>query len=141
MSNLITITEFHNQIIKENSIEAWTEFAKKQNEVIQSLQQQNKALTTKNHQLETMLMSKFDPASVLTSEEALCINQIDRLEKLSNERQLTLDEVKRFDLLVKNLKLIRDESTIVINRESDNLTEAELVALIRSESETTQENQ
>jgi hypothetical protein len=53
---------------------------------------------------------------------------------------LTLEEVKRLDLLVKNLKLIREESTIIVNnKKSDNIKEADLVAIAKSQSGDTED--
>ncbi len=79
-----------------------------------------------------MLMAMAEK-SILTERvpgEKICIEQIDRLEKLSSDRQLTLEEVKRLDLLVKNLKLIREESTVILNaRRIDSLKESDLVAI------------
>jgi hypothetical protein len=134
MSNIIDINELRKQINEERSVEEWTSFAKQQASMIETYQQQLKTLHNKNHQLESLLMSKFTEPLIthLTPEEQICIEQIDRLQKLSSERALILDEVKRLDLLVKNLKLIREESTIIVNQKSDNLKEADLVAIIRS---------
>lgn len=138
MSNIISINELAKQLTEASSLEDWKSFAEHQNSLINSYQQDIKNLTFRNHQLENMLMSKFNETLVtrLTSEETICINQIERLERLSNERQLTLDEVKRLDLLVKNLKLIREESTIIVNQKSDGMKEADLVAIVRADSST-----
>lgn len=135
MSNIINIIDLRKELNDKKSIEEWLSFAQKQNIIIEQHQQQIKNLEFKNHQLENMLMTKFnkDLITELTPEESICIQQIDRLEKISIERALTLDEVKRLDLLVKNLKLIREESTIIVNQKPDGLKEADLVAIVRSD--------
>lgn len=134
MSNLIDITELRKQMLEERSLEEWLIFAKQQASVIETYQQQLKTLHNKNHQLENLLMTKFTEPLIthLTPEEKICIEQINRLEEVSSQRALILDEVKRLDLLVKNLKLIREESTIIVNQKPDSLKEADLVAIIRS---------
>lgn len=135
MSNkVVDIVALRKQFAENLSIEEWQGFARKQHEIIEHLQEQIKLLSNKNSQLENLISSKFDGNLIthLTDEEQICIEQISRLQKQSMERQLTLEEVKRLDLLVKNLKLIREESTIVVNNLSDNMKEADLVTLIRS---------
>ena len=70
---------------------------------------------------------------ISNAEEMICIEQIDLLKQKSSSRELSLDEVKRLDLLVKNLRLIREQSTEVINTtDYKNLGEAELVAIASS---------
>jgi hypothetical protein len=138
MSNLISIDEMRKQFAEKLTKQEWEAYAEQQHKLIEQSQKQILILTEKNKQLETLLMSRYNSDLIveLTPEENICIQQISRLETLSVERQLTLEEVKRLDLLVKNLKLIRDESTIVIsNKKSDNLKEAELVAIVRGSSE------
>ena len=116
------------------TLEEWQTFANSLLVQVEEDQKIIKTLRAKSHQLEILLMNKFSESLVrqLVPEEIICIEQIERLHKLSNERALVLDEVKRLDLLVKNLKLIREESTIIVNQNSDSLKEAELVAIIRS---------
>jgi hypothetical protein len=129
-----------NEIISINkgkelmTLEEWQTFANSLLVQVEEDQKIIKTLRAKSHQLEILLMNKFSESLVrqLVPEEIICIEQIERLHKLSNERALVLDEVKRLDLLVKNLKLIREESTIIVNQNSDSLKEAELVAIIRS---------
>lgn len=136
MSNIINLDELRKQFAQAASVEEWRQFAEAQNNLIESYQKQLNELKQKNNQLEKLLISKHPLLTELTSEEKICIEQIDRLEKLSTERQLTLEEVKRFDLLVKNLKLIREESTIVVNnRSSENLKEEDLVAIATQSTE------
>ncbi len=134
MSNIIDINDLKKQFQEKLSIEEWQSFAKAQFDLIDQYQKELVYLKDKNKHLESLLFNKTSEfATELTPEEVICIQQISRLEKLSNERQLTLEEVKRLDLLVKNLKLIREESTIVVNNKKvDNLKEAELVAIVRA---------
>jgi hypothetical protein len=67
----------------------------------------------------------------ITSQELNCMEQIDLLRGKSASRELSLDEVKRLDLLIKNLRLIREESTEVINTASysTDISEDTLVAI------------
>ena len=130
MNDLISIS----QLREEATLEEWKSFCSAQLITIEECTKKIKELQKKNYSLEVMLMSKFNESMIakLTPEEEICIIQIERLQKLSNERALVLDEVKRLDLLVKNLKLIREESTIILNKNSDTLKEEDLVAIIRS---------
>lgn len=130
MSNIISLDELRKQFSKAASLEEWKQFAESQNDLIESYQKQLDILKQKNHQLEIILDNKHPLITELSSEEDICVHQIARLHTLSNERQLTLEEVKRFDLLVKNLKLIREESTIILNsRKPESLKESDLVAI------------
>lgn len=67
--------------------------------------------------------------SNLSQEETICIEQIDILKRRSSEKELTLEEIKRLDLLVKNLKLIREESTVVVS--SPKIDEIEIDDLLQ----------
>lgn len=49
-----------------------------------------------------------DP-SVISDEEAICIEQLSILKIVSATRQLSLDEVRQLDLLQKNLRTARGE--------------------------------
>lgn len=130
MSNIVDINTLKNQFLQAETLEDWKQFANTQNELIVSYQKEIEVLRLKNRQLEAMLINKTNLITELSPEENICIQQIDRLEKTSLTRELTLEEVKRLDLLVKNMKLIREESTIVLNsKKSDNLGEADLVAI------------
>lgn len=137
MGDLIDINELRKEFAEKLTTEEWQKFAEMQRVLIDKYEKRISLLSEKNQQLEKLLMSRTpDLITELTPEENICIQQIDRLEKLSNERQLTLEEVKRLDLLVKNLKLIREESTIVVNnRPPAKLEEKDLVAIVRAEIE------
>lgn len=135
MSNIVDINDLRKQFAEKITSEEWKKFAEVQQAIIEKYENQIKLLNDKNKHLESLLMSKTNIVSELTPEEVICLQQINRLEKLSTDRQLTLEEVKKLDLLVKNLKLIREESTIIVNnRNQENLKEAELVAIARTES-------
>ena len=136
MSNIISIDELRKQFLSDLDNQDWESFADAQNKVIQQYEKEYKALKEKTRQLEQILLSKSSNLIMqISPEEDICIRQIDKLQQKSSERELNLEEVKRLDLLVKNLKLIREESTIVINNKNngDAITEAELVAIARSE--------
>lgn len=133
MSKVVDIVALRKSFTDNLSIEQWREFAEKQHNILEQFHNEIQIYKDKNRQLENLLSMKYENSliSQLSPEETICIQQIHRLEKQSSERQLTLEEVKQLDLLVKNLKLIREESTIVINSKSDDINEAELVAIAR----------
>lgn len=129
MGNLISIADIRKDIQNKVSLEDWKEFAESLYSTIERYEKELNAYKAKNHQLENLLLAKYD-GGVITPEEQICIEQIDRLKYDSTNRQLTLEEVKRLDLLVKNLKLIRDGNTITVeSKKVDTLQEADLVAI------------
>lgn len=137
MSNIISLDELKKQMQETLSSEDWKVFSNTQMEQLQTYSREISILKQKNLQLEHLLKQKtplllqeLDPA------EVICIQQIDRLHHASQIRELGLEEVKRLDLLVKNLKLIREESTIVVNNRQDTLKEVDLVAIIKSDTST-----
>ncbi|MDW8347318.1 MAG: hypothetical protein RML94_10205 [Bacteroidia bacterium] len=65
----------------------------------------------------------------ISSEELICMEQIEQLKFASSKRELTLEEVKKLDLLVKNLRLIREQSTQVIDLTTEGVSEDELIRI------------
>ncbi len=143
MSNIISLEELKKQSLDNLEVSELRHFIGMQLALLEKYQSELKLFKEKNKQLEQILLNKSQSLIYeLTPEEDICIRQIDKLQGKSNERELTLEEVKRLDLLVKNLKLIREESTIVVNNKgrSESMTEAELVAIART-SQTDESNQ
>lgn len=131
MSNILSIEDFLKKVNDKMSLEEWQGFAQAQNNLLERLHREVQRLEDKNKHLEKLLVTKSNGLVMqLTPEETICIQQISFIEEQSMKRALTLEEVKRLDLLVKNLKLIREESTIVVNRPADHLKEDDLVAII-----------
>lgn len=94
-------------------------------EQVSKLEDENNTLKLRIKELEERLSKK---SGIISPEELICIEQINHIK--SKNRELTLDEVKRLDLLVKNLRLIRDESTENITSNSGNdFTEEQLNAI------------
>lgn len=108
-------------------------FADKQQEVIMQLLQQREELIDKVKHLESMLSNIPNlQSNKLSSEEIICMEQIHLLKTKSDTRELSLDEIKRLDLLVKNLRLIREQSTQVITTtDYSDIKESELVSIAR----------
>lgn len=102
--------------------------------ILQSLQDENDMLRARLVQLEAS--QKKLPTLRVSAEENICMEQIHILKINSSNRELSLDEVKRLDLLVKNLRLIREQSTQVINTgDLGDIEEAALVAIASSSSD------
>lgn len=137
MSNIVSLDELKRQMKETLTSEQWIVFSNAQMQQLEVYAREISILKQKNAQLEHLLKQKT-PSLVqeLTPEEIICIQQIDRLHNASQTRELGLEEVKRLDLLVKNLKLIREESTIVVNNRQDTLKEVDLVAIIKSDAST-----
>ena len=65
----------------------------------------------------TKIVDDHTQRIIKTPAECACEEQIERIQKDSMVRTLALDEVKKLDLLIKNLRLLKGDSTI-INGES-----------------------
>lgn len=103
---------------------------------IKKLTEDNKRLVNEITKLK-ILLKDLDPeadVSDVSDEEAICIEQIQRIKKYSSNRDLTPDEIKGLDVLVKNLRLIRGQSS---RDTSDKLTKKtskeELEKIIKGE--------
>lgn len=131
MSNIITIADLKKQVQDKVTLEDWKRFAEEQFSLLTKFERELSLLKEKNTQLETML--KQSVITTVENEEQICVEQIYRLKQISNDRQLTLEEVKKLDLLVKNLRLSREESTILLNNKKENVSEEELVAIAQSQ--------
>jgi len=132
MSNVINIEDLRRDFVLKTTNKDLKDFAVQQQAVIETLLASNKHLEDKLKHLENLLLSleNNNIVSQITPEEMICIEQINGLRSKSSNRELSLDEVKRLDLLVKNLRLIREQSTQVINtKEYTNVKEADLVAI------------
>lgn len=126
MSSLVSIDELKEEFKLKSKAKELKEFAQSQQILIEKLFQENKSLKDKISQLEGVFTTP-------TPEEIICIEQIDILKKTSKIRELTLDEVKRLDLLVKNLRLVKEQSTEnVATPKYREVTEADLVAIASS---------
>lgn len=134
MSNeVISIEDLRKQYQDKVKTKDLKAFADKQQEVIMKLLQQREELEDKVKHLESMLVNVPNlQASKLSSEEIICMEQIHLLKSKSDNRELSLDEIKRLDLLVKNLRLIREQSTQVINTtDYSEVKESDLVSIAR----------
>lgn len=89
-------------------------FAEGQHRTIELLLLENKKLQEKLAHAESLLTS-LSGVHKIAPEEMICIEQINVLHNRSSQRELNLEEVKRLDLLIKNLRLIREQSTQVID--------------------------
>jgi predicted nucleotidyltransferase component of viral defense system len=103
-----------------------------ENVVVSRLETENAMLKEKIAMLEKSL-SEQSASKILgldvAPEELICLEQIKLIENTSRARELTLDEVKKLDLLIKNLRLIKNQSTENLNPSYRDVSEAELVAI------------
>lgn len=103
-----------------------------QDTVIFKLQKEIEFLREKLSHLETTLVKQ----SVITPEEMICVEQIALIKRTSTGRELSLDEVKRLDILIKNLRLIKDQSTQAVDhKDYRNVKELDLVEIARKPTE------
>ncbi len=134
MSDILSFKD----IVDEMKGKELTLFASAQYELIEKLQKENNILKEKTNHLEQLLQSKARPNILpISDEEIICIEQINILKSKSSNRELSLDEVKRLDLLIKNLRLLREQSTQVIDSlDYSTLKESDLVAALNSPKQT-----
>lgn len=132
MNNIVDISQLRKDFELKVKNKELKEFAEVQHTIIEKLLQENKNLIEKVTHLEQLLtdISKNNMVSHISPEEMICLEQISLLKQKSNARDLTLEETKKLDILVRNLKLIREESTIIVNQvDPSGIKEAELVAI------------
>ena len=126
MSDLKTIDELKKQFQESTKIKDVRQVAQSQQEIIDRLIQENELLKNKLAEMNNLM-------KMPSPEEIICIQQIEILKQASTKRELSLDEVKRLDLLVKNLRLVKEQSTEnVSSPKYRDVTEAELVAIASS---------
>lgn len=131
MSDIIKVSDLSFERMKIKDLK---EYAQSQYYTIETLKLENNVLLEKVTHLETLL-SQLPTTKVLplTDEEIICIEQINIIKTKSAMRELSLDEVKRLDLLIKNLRLIREQPTQVVDSlDYSNMKEADLVAALNS---------
>lgn len=131
MSDIYDIEALRKRYLeKTQSTKELKDFAASQQTLIEQLINQNQTLRDKLTALESVVAFTGGAQSIMSEEEIICVEQIRRLKAKSFERELTLDEVKRLDILVKNLRLIRGQSTDAIDhKDYSEVKEAELVAI------------
>ena len=102
----------------------------KESSYVSELEQENAQLKKRIEQMEAFIKGQSNSVS---AEELICVEQISIIKQKSQNRELSLDEVKRLDLLIKNLRLIKDQSTQVVDhKDYRNVKEIDLVAIARS---------
>jgi len=140
MADILDMQDLRKQFVEKTKLKDVKEFAEKQQDLIEKLLNDNKLLSEKVGHLEEMLKASAATIKVpMTVEELICIEQIDLLRQKSRDRELSLDESKRLDIFIKNLRLIRNESTEVINTTNySTLNEVELVAIATGKQSSTE---
>lgn len=130
--DVIDINELRQMMIEKSKQEDSQKFIETQHKTIEQLCKQVEVLKEKNTHLENVLKQIVKPGLVadVSQEELICIEQIDIIKNRSSQRELTTDEVKKLDLLIKNLKLLRQESTVIMSKSSYRaLPEDELLSI------------
>lgn len=130
--DVIDINELRQMMIEKSKQEDGQKFIETQHKTIEQLCKQIEVLKEKNTHLENVLKQVVRPGLVadVSQEELICIEQIDIIKNRSSQRELTTDEVKKLDLLIKNLKLLRQESTVIMSKSSYRaLPEDELLSI------------
>jgi hypothetical protein len=120
MSDIVNINKLQQEYLESK------QFSTAQQELIDKLLEENAILKQKLSSLEHVALSTIGSSP----EEIVCLEQIARLKERSHTRELSLDEVKRLDLLIKNLRLIKEQSTEnVATAVYRDVGDAELVAI------------
>lgn len=132
-TDVIDIVDLRKQFVEKTKVKDLKAFAESQQTLLENLVFENRKLQEKNEQLEVILNQLASKSNVImnvSAEELVCVEQIQILRTHSANRELNLDEVKRLDILIKNLRLIRDQSTQAIDSKGyRDVSEAELVAI------------
>ena len=131
-NDIVDIATLRKEFTEKTKTKELKEFASAQQFLIENLMNKNKILEEKNAHLEEILKNtvKKDVVMPISPEEMVCIEQIALLKQKSSGRALELEEAKKFDIFVKNLKLIREESTIVLgSNDYSSAKEDDLVAI------------
>lgn len=98
-------------------------------DIVASLESQIKKLKIDNEQLSRRV-AELSTLKSVSPEELICVEQIQILQNRSAQRELSLEEVKKLDYLIKNLRLIKDQSTEnLATPKYREVTEADLVAI------------
>jgi len=130
--DVIDINEVRQMLLSKDKEENAQQFIESQQKVIEKLCKQIEVLKEKNEHLENVLKSVVRPNMTIevTAEELICIEQINIIKNRSSQRELSTDEVKKLDLLIKNLKLLRQESTVIMSKSAyRSLPDDELLAI------------
>jgi hypothetical protein len=137
MSDIVDISDLQRAFQDKKSKKDLELFAQAQYDLINRIQEENQILRQKVESLEKMLMQSSSVLSINVSpEEEICVHQIELIRSKSRERSLSLDEIKQLDLLVKNLRLIREKSTEILDDVSyRDIKEADLVSIATRQSE------
>lgn len=133
MSEISTVTDIREYFATSDEQEL-RQYSMTLYKTMEALKKENDILLEKVSYLESVLSSKASATIIPSSdEEIICIEQINVLKSKSASRELSLDEVKRLDLLIKNLRLIRSQSTNAIDvTDYSNLKEESLVAALNA---------
>lgn len=137
MSDVVDIKELKARFEEKLKGKELQEFASSQQTLIEKLLIENDKLREKTKHLEQLLQSITTTPTVhkISAEELICIEQINILQNRSGQRELSLEEVKRLDLLIKNLRLLREPSTQVIDTVGHrDLKDEDLVRLATTQS-------
>lgn len=134
--DIIDINELRQMMIEKSKEEDAQKFIETQHKTIEQLCKQIETLKEKATHLENILKQVVRPGLVsdVSQEELICIEQIDIIKNRSSQRELTTDEVKKLDLLIKNLKLLRQESTVIMSKSAyRSLPDEDLLAMAVSD--------
>ena len=137
MDDVVNIEDLRAQFVEKAKAKELTAFASKQQILIEKLLIENNKLKASLTHLETTVKQVGGDkviATDMSAEELICIEQINILRTRSSQRELNLDEIKRLDILIKNLRLIREKSTEVIDtKRYRDVSEVDLVAIATRE--------
>lgn len=128
-TKVISIEDLRKEFLAKQQPKDLKEFAHKQQEILEWHIREVKKLKEKLSQLEMATSSMSLLKNNMDDEEIICVKQIQILKEKSATRELDINEVKKLDLLIKNLRLIRSQSTETPDVPYRDVSEGDLLAI------------
>lgn len=136
MSNLIAIEALRREFLEKSKPADLKEFVHKQQDLLEMYMRQAANLQEQLNHANDMIKNMGSTLTIKidnNDEELICIEQISILKERSKKLELDINDVKKLDLLIKNLRLIREQSTSKVDTAMRDVTEVDLLAIAKGE--------
>lgn len=136
MSNLISIEELRKEFLEKNKPADLKEFVEKQQLLLEKYMRLSASLQEQLNHANDVIKNMGSNLTIKTDsndEEFICIEQISILKERSRTKELDINDVKKLDLLIKNLRLIREQSTSKVDTAIRDVSEIDLLAIAKGD--------